>query len=235
MRYWGLGIGLLVVSLTLPADVIKRRVLADGTVEYSNVPSTQRDVRAGGSSAKPRESIYKFRNAQGVLTYSDQRPAKGVSYQTLKFACYACNPHSTVNWQQTPLNVSAFRQEVQRFARDFSVDPALVRAVMHAESAFRPGAVSSQGAQGLMQLMPATARMLGVDDPLQASQNIQGGTRYLAQLLAQYQGDITKATAAYNAGPGAVDRYNGVPPYAETQAYVKRVATLHQRYQQALQ
>src|SRR5690606_11256539 len=110
------------------------------------------------------------------------------------------------------------------------VEEAVVRAIMHAESAFNPNALSRAGAQGLMQLMPATARRFGVVNAYDPSQNIQGGVEYLAWLLKRFNGDLTLAAAGYNAGEGAVDRHKGVPPYSETQRYVQRVAVLAERY-----
>lgn len=114
-------------------------------------------------------------------------------------------------------------------ARRHRLDPALVLAVVGVESAFQPGAVSHKGAQGLMQLMPATARELGVTDALDPAQNLDGGTRYLRQLVALYGGDLGKALAAYNAGPGAVKRHGGVPPYRETHHYIDKVLKRYQR------
>ena len=108
-------------------------------------------------------------------------------------------------------------------ARRHNLDPSLVQAVVAVESGFRPDAVSPKGAQGLMQLMPATARYLGVKDSLDPVDNLDGGTRYLRGLLARYNGDVRRALAAYNAGEGAVARHGGVPPYPETLAYVRRV------------
>jgi hypothetical protein len=115
-------------------------------------------------------------------------------------------------------------------AAQHDVEPGLVKAVIAAESNFRPHAVSRVGAQGLMQLMPATAADLGVERPFGVVENIDGGVRYLRAMLDRF-GDVARALAAYNAGPGAVDRYRGVPPYPETRAYIKRVLEYHRRYQ----
>jgi soluble lytic murein transglycosylase-like protein len=108
-------------------------------------------------------------------------------------------------------------------ARRHGLDPDLVLAVVGVESGFRPEAVSRKGAMGLMQLMPATAGSLGVEDALDPAQNLDGGVRHLGTLLTLYGGDLVRALAAYNAGEGAVARHGGVPPYRETRAYVKKV------------
>ena len=107
----------------------------------------------------------------------------------------------------------------------YGVSVDLIKAVAKAESNFNPDAVSRAGAQGVMQLMPGTARALGVTDSFDARQNIMGGTKYLKQNLERFHGDVSLALAAYNAGPGSVEKYGGVPPYAETQNYVKKVCS----------
>jgi soluble lytic murein transglycosylase len=119
---------------------------------------------------------------------------------------------------------------IRRAADEHGVDPGLVKAVIHAESGFNVAAVSGAGARGLMQLMPKTARALGVDDPFDAWQNIDGGTRHLGYLIQRYNGDLKLALAAYNAGGRAVSRFGGIPPYEETRKYVKRVLALYDRY-----
>jgi len=118
---------------------------------------------------------------------------------------------------------SEFKSFIAAAGAQRNIDVDLLVSVIHAESGFHPKAVSSAGARGLMQLMPATARTLGVNDSFKPDQNINGGAAYLDQLLTRYHDDVSLALAAYNAGPGAVDRYHGIPPFAETRAYVARI------------
>ena len=111
---------------------------------------------------------------------------------------------------------------IQNAARQQQLDPALIEAVVQTESGFNPNAVSPAGAQGLMQLMPGTARELGVSDPMDPEQNINGGARYLKQMISRFK-SVPLGVAAYNAGPRAVQKHGGVPPYAETTRYVEKV------------
>lgn len=124
--------------------------------------------------------------------------------------------------------IADFQRLVADAARRHGLDPALVMAVVGVESGFQPQAVSPKGARGLMQLMPGTARDLGVADPFDPAANLDGGSRYLSSLVARYDGDLAKALAAYNAGMGAVARHGGVPPYAETRRYVGKVLGQYQ-------
>lgn len=193
---------------------------------------------AAGSNRQGRTvsgQVYSYMK-DGVRHYSSQRPAGagGGQVRTIAYTyierCFACGSNSRVNFGSVRLNTNAYRDEIAAAARQFGVEEAIVRAVIHAESAFNPAAVSHAGAQGLMQLMPATARRFGVADSFDASQNIQGGVQYLSWLLRRFNGNLTLAAAGYNAGEGAVDRHGGVPPYRETQNYVVRVAQLAERY-----
>lgn len=135
-----------------------------------------------------------------------------------------------MDWEKIPLNRGAFNEAIQMAAEEFAVDDALIRAIIHAESAYQPQALSPKGAQGLMQLMPATQAELQVIDVFDPISNITGGTLYLSRLLDQFDQNVELAAAAYNAGAGAVREYGGVPPYKETREYVRRVKILYRRY-----
>jgi soluble lytic murein transglycosylase-like protein len=203
---------------------------ASGVAEPKAVPMPD-----GAKPKVMRGAVYKY-TKNGVTHYTNRRPAgqKASVLFTYIETCFACSATPGLDFNSVGLNLTAFADEVGVAAALHGVDPALVRAVMHAESAFNPNAVSRAGAQGLMQLIPATATRFGVNAAFDPEQNIGGGVAYLAWLLKRFDGDIVRATAGYNAGEGAVDRYGGVPPYEETMRYVERVGILHGRYQSAM-
>lgn len=146
------------------------------------------------------------------------------------FPVKALYPHVDVatEFEVVPAR-EAYEAIIQEAAAEYDVDPALIRAVMQAESAFHPYAVSRAGAEGLMQLMPALADEMGVSDSFDPRENIRGGVRYLKQLLDRHNGNLDLALASYNAGPGNVARYGGVPPFRETRNYVKTIKALYKR------
>ncbi|MEM1412878.1 MAG: lytic transglycosylase domain-containing protein [Pseudomonadota bacterium] len=186
-------------------------------------------------AAPVQAQIYKWTDENGIVHFSSQPPKDDSAFERFRFPCYASDSRCSarVNWETVPLNRTAYPDIIRDVAVLHRIDEGLIRAVIHAESAYQVDAKSPKGAQGLMQLMPTTQADLGVANPYDPIDNIEAGTRYLAQLLDQFDGDITLASAAYNAGPGAVERHGGVPPYAETREYVRRVAILHRRYSSA--
>ena len=182
-----------------------------------------------------RGAVYRVVRSDGSVEYTNLPPGnqKGRAVTmlfTYLATCVACDLHSTIHWGSVALNLTAYADTIRAASAEYGVDEAFLRAIIHAESAFNPHALSLKGAQGLMQLMPATASDMGVLDAFDTDQNIRGGARYLSLLLHDFNGDERLAAAAYNAGPNAVQRYSGVPPYAETQVYVERVGTLRKRY-----
>ncbi|SIP94117.1 lytic transglycosylase domain-containing protein [Solilutibacter tolerans] len=207
---------------------------AQAAVSASPVVSAPMST-SSSSSRRVSGRVYTYK--RNGITYASTTPPRGVAASSLKSipfsymeACFACGAKPGVNFGTLRLNTSAYQAEIDEAARLHGVDPAIVRAIIHAESAYNPKALSRVGAQGLMQLMPATARRFGVTNAFDARQNIHGGVQYLAWLLKRFKGDLTLASAGYNAGEGAVDKYKGVPPYSETRRYVERVRVLADRY-----
>jgi soluble lytic murein transglycosylase-like protein len=176
--------------------------------------------------ATASDSIYRYIDDEGVMHFSD-------SPVDPRYRRVAPSRQEGLVITPRPARRGPSRRDYDRLiahlGRRHRVQPALVKAVIAAESNFQADAVSRVGAQGLMQLMPATARELGVTQPFGVHENIDGGVRYLRAMLDRY-GDVRRALAAYNAGPRAVDRYRGVPPYPETQAYVARVLEYYRGY-----
>ena len=197
-------------------------------------------VAPGAGPRLIRGQVYAYTGKDGVRHYTSARPTgvSGASIRTIRYSyietCYACGAKPGVDFRTLRLNTTAYQDEIRAAASEHGVEEAVVRAIIHAESALNPKALSRVGAQGLMQLMPATARRFGVGDAFDATQNIRGGVQYLAWLLKRFDGNLTLAAAGYNAGEGAVDKYKGVPPYNETQRYVQRVGVLAERYRGVL-
>lgn len=175
--------------------------------------------------------IYTYVDENGITVFTDRKPDT-TRYKVRNLGCYG-TCRTGVDWARTPLVLDRFGAEIEAASEVFGIDAALIRAVMHAESWFETHAVSHAGAQGLMQLMPDTARRFGVIDAFDPVDNITGGAAYLAWLAEQFEQDFTRMVAAYNAGENAVRRHGGVPPFPETQEYVRRVRILYQRYRES--
>jgi len=165
--------------------------------------------------------IYVFVDERGIPHYSNvQHDARYQEYKRVVRIPPARIPGSPTRGGRAE---AEFRREIERAARAYGVDAALIAAIIRVESDFRPGAVSPKGAQGLMQLMPATSARFNADDPFDPHENIDTGVRYLAYLFQLFKGNLPLVLAAYNAGEQKVLRHGGVPPYPETRAYVRRV------------
>lgn len=179
--------------------------------------------------------IFKYVEKDGTIVYTNVAPKGSQARQARKIegdfrpAPPTAAPAKISSSSKSAL--TAFDEYIEDAALRYRVPAHLVRAVMHAESAFDPNAISVVGASGLMQLMPGTAQEMFVKDIFDAKENVEGGVRYLRVLANEFDGDMVKMVAAYNAGPEAVRKYNGqVPPYPETQAYVRKVLALYFQY-----
>lgn len=167
----------------------------------------------------------KFREIQSRLPIKLNISSDSVSFQEVLDGVSTIQDSSSYNQNLITKNqwTQQIQSAVQTSSQKYNISPALIMAIIKAESGFNPNAVSGAGAQGLMQLMPSTARGLGVTDSFNIQQNIDAGSRYIKEKLDQFNGDPKLALAAYNAGPGSVIKYNGIPPYPETQNYIKTV------------
>ncbi len=215
MRKGNYCILFLLLALFVPGQVVAdiyTYVDNDGVRHYTNVPGDKRYKLLHLSKKEPRKS----RNIVNMP------PRRSGGKKLLRAGI------------QGKAVLLRYDHHIKRAAFEHQVDPLLIKAIIKTESNFNQYAISSQGAQGLMQLMPGTAKDLAVADPFDAGENISGGTRYFRNLLDCYDGDLSLSLAAYNAGPGRVKKYGTIPRIPETVAYVKKVLHLYRAYQQGV-
>jgi soluble lytic murein transglycosylase-like protein len=201
---WVLAFGIPVIPSSLRADIYRYQD-ERGVIHFTNAPTDSKYQLFLKEQQKSRTSL----------------PSKG-NLKTFSSSISNLNNYT----QLTP--------HIDEASQQYGIDPKLIQAVIHVESNFDPQAVSPKGAQGLMQLMPQTARDLQVSDAFSPKENIDGGTRYLRYLMDIYNQDMSLALAAYNAGPEKVNLYRGVPPYQETKTYVQKVMQIYNRLRSPL-
>jgi soluble lytic murein transglycosylase-like protein len=206
-----------------------REVSVEGATP--NLPSGSTATSASGAAGSalagtalpagaPGQGSTSFAAALQAATTADTAPAAPVGAQ------------GTADLGATG-STSQYDPLIEQAAARYGIDPAVLHGLIQQESGFDPEAQSGAGAAGLTQLMPGTASSLGVANPLNPAESIEGGARYLSQMMSRFGGNTEDALAAYNAGPGAVQQYGGVPPYAETQSYVQKVLGYAEAYRQA--
>ncbi len=190
------------------------------------------------ATSPARADIYRCKRKDGTHHYTNIRePGRGCQLvvrgsKRSKASSRAKKKHASTRGARSkdPARYSRYSSLIDEAAQLYQLPNSFIRAVMRVESDFNPEVVSRAGAMGLMQLMPKTARSMGVADPFDARQNILGGARYLRILANRFKGDLVLTVAAYNAGEGAVEKHNGIPPYKETQRYVRRVLKHYYAY-----
>lgn len=172
----------------------------------------------GSWSENTQAQVYKYRTPNGKLLFTDKQVYDN-SYTLLSTQSFSKNKKGA-NGSNNP---AKFQSYIYRASKLYDVEESLIKAIIKTESDFNPKALSKAGAQGLMQLMPETARSYNVYNSYNSEQNIEAGTRHIKYLLAKYKNDLKLALAAYNAGEAAVNKYDGIPPFPETQRYVQKV------------
>lgn len=176
--------------------------------------------------------IYRYVDANGVVHFTNA-PQLTNKPNKKSWAFYRKELRHAKVARSNGLLVHSYRDIIRQNARAYRLEEALVKAVIKAESNYNPQSLSNKGAQGLMQLIPETARLMNVDDPFDPAENIRGGSNYLRLMLNQFNGNLDLALAAYNAGPNAVQRHGGIPPYEETRNYVQRVRRYLEQYRRS--
>ena len=200
------------LPINLPAAVLARRLIAVAVILFVSV-----------------SCIYGSRNKK-ISVIEPPVISKTVPARSLVKKNAATLPEKYPNTAHGHKQEHFFHPIIVQVADHHELDPALIKAIIMAESGYNPRAVSKKGARGLMQLMPGTAEALGVEDSFNPEQNIRGGVKYFKQLVNQFQGDVTLALAAYNAGSKNVRKYQGIPPWKSTQYYIDKVFKYYQIY-----
>lgn len=238
----------ILLAIALPAQArTVYRCVRDNTVSLATAPEPGSTCEARQVVDDPARvpnlwgelglihgTLFEWKQADGDTIYTTRRMPGATPYLKFTVDTPAGSPaHEGLGKLGRP-RLDMYAWQFSAAARAHHLDDAWLRAIAHAESGFDAGAVSAKGAQGVMQLMPGVARAYGVTNPFSSGQSIDAAARYLRHLLQRHGGDLTLAAAAYNAGSGAVEQHGGVPPYAETVAYVGKVRVLHARYREAM-
>lgn len=197
------------------ANAMQRAVQMNSYIQKYNAQWQPVEKKTDVTSEKPIQSFDTVLKNSSKVKFGDLLTKPETKVSAALYTAQANSAHLSPRQKISEI--------ISRMSKKHGVDEKLVNALVKQESGFNPNAKSKVGAMGLMQLMPATAKGLGVTNPMDPEQNVEGGVKYLKSMLNKYNGNVILALAAYNAGPNAVDRYDGVPPYKETQNYVRSI------------